>query len=417
MRILHLVHQFPPERIGGTELYTLALAKGLIHRGHRAAVFHRAPGPPGLTESDWEDVPTYRACAGEMTSVSVYRSSFGDADLSDAFARAVKHFKPELIHIQHLKGLPTAVVGLAQEEQIPLIYTLHDFWAICANAQLLTNYSQAICEGPARGCTNCARCAVAMLGNSAFLLALPVLAALMAWRNLRLAPALQATEVIVAPTRFVGDWFVAHGWPEHRITVIPHGIEPTIADRERKPNSGRGITVAYIGGLAWQKGVHTLVEAFNGLQGAELWIAGDEGFDPAYVSHLHSLASPSVRFLGRLEHSEVWTTLAQADVVAVPSLWYETFSLIVHEAFAAGVPVIASDLGALSEAIRHGENGWLVPPGDVGAWSDTLRGLAAEPELLDRAQASIRPPITQEEHLNRIEDLYTEVAERYGGSP
>ena len=417
MRILHLAHQFPPERIGGTELYTLALAKGLIHRGHRAAVFHRAPGPPGLTQSEWEGVPTYRACAGEMTSVSVYRSSFGDTDLSDAFARAVKHFKPELIHIQHLKGLPTAVVGLAQEEKIPLIYTLHDFWAICANAQLLTNYDQTICEGPTKGCTNCARCAIAMLGNSAFLLALPVLAGLMTWRNLRLARALQAAKVIVAPTRFVRDWFVARGWPEDRIAVISHGIEPSTTDRKRKQKSGSGITVAYIGGLARQKGVHVLVEAFNGLQGAELWIAGDETFDPAYVSYLRSLASPNVRFLGLLEHKEVWTTLAQADVVAVPSLWYETFSLIAHEAFAAGAPVIASDLGALSDAIHHGEDGWLVAPGDVGAWRDRLGGLSAEPDLLTRARASIRSPATQEEHLNRIEGLYTQAAGRYGGSP
>lgn len=417
MRILQVVHQYPPERIGGTELYTLALAKGLNHRGHRAAVFHRAPGPPGLAQSEWEGVPTYRACAGEMNSVSVYRSSFGDASLFDAFAGAIKHFRPELIHVQHLKGLPTAVVGLAQERKIPLVHTLHDFWTICANAQLLTNYDQTICDGPTSGCTNCARCAIAMLGNSASVLAFPAIAALMTWRNLRLARALQAAEVIIAPTRFVRDWFVAQDWPEERITVVPHGIEPPPVDVAGKSRSDRHITVAYVGGLARQKGVHTLVEAFSGLQGAELWIAGDEAFDPAYVSYLRSLASPNVRFLGRLEHEEVWATLAQADAVAIPSLWYETFSLIAHEAFAAGVPVIASDLGALSEAIHHGEDGWLVTPGDVGTWRETLNRLVGEPDLLTRARASIHPPVTQEEHLNQIEGLYMQAADRYGGSP
>jgi glycosyltransferase involved in cell wall biosynthesis len=172
----------------------------------------------------------------------------------------------------------------------------------------------------------------------------------------------------------------------------------------------------YIGGLAWQKGVHTLVEACNGLHGAQLWIAGDEAFDPAYVSHLRSLASPNVQFLGQLGREEVWATLAQADLVAVPSLWHETFSLILHEAFAAGTPAIASDLGALSESIRHAEDGWLVPPGDVTAWQQALGRLIAEPELLSRARANIRPPMSQEDHLDRIEDLYMSIAGVRGGS-
>ena len=417
MRILHLVHQFPPERIGGTELYTLALAKGLIHRGHRVAVFHRAPGPPGLAHSEWEGVPVYRACAGEMSAVSVYRSSFRDPVLSGAFAQALKDFQPDLIHIQHLKGLPTSVVRLAQQERIPLVCTLHDFWAVCANAQLLTNYDRTICDGPTTGCTNCARCAMAMLDTPASALAFPLLAALMTWRNRRLARALRSVEVLIAPTEFVRGWFVAQGWPQDRILAIAHGIEPPAAGDEAQKTLGDGVNVAYIGGLAWQKGVHTLVQAFSGLQGAQLWIAGDETFDPDYVSYLRSLASPNVRFLGRLEREEVWATLAQADAVAIPSLWYETFSLIAHEAFAAGVPAVASDLGALSEAIRHGENGWLVPPGDVGAWRETLSRLVAEPELLSRARAQIQPPMTQEEHLNRIEGLYARTAGRYGGAP
>ena len=415
MRILQVVHQYPPERIGGTELYTLALARGMTHRGHQVAVFHRAPGTPGLTPSDWQDMPTYRACNGEMTSISLYRSSFGDAALSKAFARVVKDFEPDLIHLQHLKGLPASIVRSARDERIPLVSTLHDYWTVCANAQLLTNYDQTICDGPRYGCTNCARCAVAMLDNPASALALPLLAALMTWRNFLLERALHNVEVMIAPTEFVRRWFVTQGWPEDRIEVIPHGIEPPTGDRGRNPGKDQRLHVVYIGGLAWQKGVHTLVEACNGLHGVQLSIAGDEAFDRAYVSHLRSLASPNVQFLGRLERKEVWAALAQAGVVAVPSLWYETFSLILHEAFAAGTPVVASDLGALSEAVRHGVDGWLVAPGDVGAWRETLGLLAEEPSLLSNARANIRPPMTQEDHLDRMEDIYSCAVASHGG--
>ena len=67
--------------------------------------------------------------------------------------------------------------------------------------------------------------------------------------------------------------------------------------------------------------------------------------DPAYVASLRANAGPGVRFFGALTHAQVWDILDQIDAVAVPSLWYETFSLIAHEAFAAGRPVIASGLG------------------------------------------------------------------------
>lgn len=416
MRILQIVHQYPPERIGGTELYTLALAKGMMDRGHQVAVFHRAPGSPGLVLSDWEGVPTYRACAGDMTPVSAYRSSFGDSVLSAAFAQATRQFQPELVHIQHLKGLPSSIVRHAREKRIPQICTLHDYWAVCANAQLLTNYDQTICMGPRNGATNCARCAVALLDKPISVLGLPMLAATMVWRNRLMARALQTSDVMVAPTDFVRNWFIAYGWPEERIRVIPHGIEPPISNPESDVKPGTGLTVAYIGGLSWQKGVHILVEAFDGLQDAQLWIAGDQTFDPAYVAHLRALASSNVHFLGPLARAEVWATLAQADVVAVPSLWYETFSLIVHEAFAAGVPVLASDLGALREAVRQGQDGWLVQPGDVPAWRRTLSHLTKEPDLLEHARAGIRPPVTQEEHLDRVEDLYKRAVGAHGDS-
>jgi glycosyltransferase involved in cell wall biosynthesis len=242
-----------------------------------------------------------------------------------------------------------------------------------------------------------------------------MLAALMTWRNFLLERALHDVEVMIAPTAFVRRWFVTRGWPEDRIEVIPHGIEPPTGDRGRTPGKDQRLHVMYIGGLAWQKGVHTLVEACNGLHGAQLSIAGDEAFDPAYVSHLRSLASPNVQFLGQLGRERVWATLAQADVVAVPSLWYETFSLILHESFAAGTPVVASDLGALGEAVRDGVDGWLVAPGDVGAWRQTMGRLADEPSLLNDARANIRPPMTQEDHLDRIEDLYSRALAAHGG--
>ncbi len=167
---------------------------------------------------------------------------------------------------------------------------------------------------------------------------------------------------------------------------------------------------AYFGGLAWQKGVHVLIEAFNRLpDGSELWIAGDESADPAYTNSLRASAGPGVRFLGALSMAQVWDTLGQVDVVVIPSLWYETFSLIAHEAFAAGRPVAASRLGALAEVVHDGVDGLMVTPGDVAAWHRALQRLSEAPELRAKLCAGIRPPLTLQEHTTRLEAIYTEI--------
>jgi glycosyltransferase involved in cell wall biosynthesis len=167
------------------------------------------------------------------------------------------------------------------------------------------------------------------------------------------------------------------------------------------------VRFAYIGGLSWQKGVHVLIEAFGQVQGqAELWIGGDESFDPDYVAHLRALATGRVRFLGRLTREQVWQTLAKVDVVTVPTLWYETFSFIVSEAFTAGIPVVASRLGPLSDRVRDRTDGFSVPPGDVEAWRATLQRLVDDPELRARLQANVEPPVTLEQHVDQLESLY-----------
>ena len=91
------------------------------------------------------------------------------------------------------------------------------------------------------------------------------------------------------------------------------------------------------------------------------------------------MAGPRVRFMGELSREQVWGCLAKVDVLVVPSLWYEAFSLIAHEAFLAGIPVIASRLGALAEVVQDGVDGLLVPPSDVSAWTATLQRLVDEP--------------------------------------
>jgi glycosyltransferase involved in cell wall biosynthesis len=89
---------------------------------------------------------------------------------------------------------------------------------------------------------------------------------------------------------------------------------------------------------------------------------------------------------GRIPHSEQSNALSRLDVVVVPSVWIETGPLTVLEAFAAGVPVLGSDLSGINEWVREDQNGWLFPPGDAAALAAKIGQLCASPLWLEGAR-------------------------------
>ncbi len=406
MRVLHVVHQYPPSYVGGTELYTQTLAKALADRGHEITVLHRGSAPgSGLKHRQENGTLILEAWAGLCKPNSRFLATFSHSWMQRTFECVLDEIRPDLVHVQHLMGFPAGCARALLKRGIPFVITLHDYWWVCANAQLLTNYSQQLCDGPS-AYLNCARCVLARAGLNALWPALPALAPLLAWRaRILRAVMLQAT-TLIAPSSFVQDWYACHGVPVNQIKVLPHGLEwPSgLPARESTDDT---LCLAYVGGLSWQKGVHILVEAVGRLgQTVRLYVAGDEAFDPDYMTLLRAIAGPNVHFLGRLGRQEVWELLSQVDVVAVPSLWRETYSLVVHEAFAAGVPVIASRVGALAGAVRDGTNGLLLAPGDVRAWHEGIRRLTEQPDLISRLRANVGTPTTLAEHADQVESVY-----------
>jgi len=414
---LYLVHQYPPEHVGGTELYTQSVARMLAGMGHQAGIFYRDHGAGhGLELHRDENVALWRAWSSPENPTRRFMATFGDVTVERLFERVLDDFRPDLVHVQHLMGLPAQLLRVLLQRRIPYVVTLHDYWWICANAQLLTNDGQQICDGP-RLWLNCGRCALARAGMGTLWPAAPVLAPFLAARARLQRQALEQADRLIAPTVFVKTWHVTHGVSADKIEVLPHGIEgPHLPAHRPRPDGP--FRFACIGGLARQKGVHVLIEAFARLTGqAELWVAGSETFDPAYAQRLRSLAGPRVIFMGGLSREQVWSCLAEIDVLAVPSLWYEAFSLIAHEAFVAGVPVVASRLGALAEVVHDGVDGLLVPPGDVDAWAAALQRLADSPELLDRLRVGVRPVTDLMRHVQLLTDVYARALPGSGLSP
>jgi glycosyltransferase involved in cell wall biosynthesis len=296
-----------------------------------------------------------------------------------------------------------AILARLRRRRLPTVITLHDYWWVCANGLLLTNYDATVCAGP-RGYLNCTRCAVAR-GGARLWPAAPVLWASLRRRADLLRRGAAAADLLLTPSAFVAEWHAAQGFPTAR--VRPLGVDLAVGPRTRAP--ARPLRLAMIGGLSLQKGVHVVVDAVSRhADDMTLTVAGT-GEDRAFVADLRRRAGPNVTWAGRLDRAGVAALLAASDAVLVPSLSYETFSLTLHEAWAAGVPVIASDLGVMARAVRHGVDGLLVPPGDVDAWAATLARLAAAPQELARLAQGIQPPPTVARHLELLQQDYADV--------
>ncbi len=352
---------------------------------------------------------------GTRKRAKVFLHTFRQPHLRDAWHAVLSAEQPDLVHIEHLMGMPFDMVSELVDSQIPYVITLHDYWYLCANAQLLTNTDQTICNGPDSQALNCARCALARANTRGVDRLAPAVASIMNRRNDRASTVLSRAARIIAPTKFVRDIYLSSGSNNLEIDVLEHGTalpsKLSINVQKARPDRFHGdrLHVGYIGSIAQQKGVHVLVEAVNSLpaQDVALTIYGELQTYPEYSSKLRSLAKhPGIKLAGPVERDQLWAALAEFDVFVFPTLWYEVSPLTIDEAFAVGIPIVASHIGAMSEKIIDGVNGRLFPPGDVGSLREILANLASSPEILSSWRCEIPPVFTIEDHIRALEEIY-----------
>ena len=203
--------------------------------------------------------------------------------------------------------------------------------------------------------------------------------------------------------------------PAHwdKLHVVHCGIDP---DRYRiAPHDGQ--TLLFVGRLAGVKGVPILLEAMAALKARHpalrLVLIGD-GPERATLEALAKPLGDSVSFLGYRSQSEVAEALAQADVFALPS-FAEGVPVVLMEAMAAGVPVVATQIAGIPELVRHGDSGLLVPPGDAEALTEAIDALLASADRRRAMGSAGRATVAAEFNIHReaarLSALFTAYAE------
>ena len=216
-----------------------------------------------------------------------------------------------------------------------------------------------------------------------------------AWLRLAGGPAerraLAAADMVIALTPPAADRLMRDGIPEPRIRVIPPGYDPdlfaTAADApDPFPDLGRP-RVGYVGRIAPQKDVGTLISAFGRItEPACLLIVGDGPGRPAAERQARLLARP-VRFAGFAPHARIPAVLRHIDLLVLATRYEELPSVLI-EAMAAGLPVIASRVGGIPALVEDDVNGLLVPPGDAAALAAAISRVLAEPGTAARLAAA-----------------------------
>ena len=415
LRIAFVVHKLPPESLGGTEVYTRSLARALAAQGHKVQIF--APSATvaqteTVVEADGVEItraplPTSRATENPAAQ---FWHTFRDRTLESHFAHFVQQARPDVVHFQHVQGVSARLIELAAGR--PRFATLHDYWYFCANSQLVRP-DRSPCGGPSAGCRNCVDCATARADLAPLRALRPLVALPLAWRNQLLRNATAQIDHFFAPSAFLRDFYVDQGFDGTRIQVIENGMDLTRlragAETARTPTPG--LRVGFLGTLAWQKGPHVLVDAFNRLPDdttATLTLHGSADAFPDYAATLRaSIRHPNITLADPVRYDDVGRVLRTFDLLVVPSLWYENSPLVIQEAYALGIPVLASDLGALAEKVDDTRTGRLFPPGDAHALAILLNEISAHPDVLSTWRRQIEPPPAMEEHAAELAATYT----------
>ena len=259
----------------------------------------------------------------------------------------------QIVHIHNFFPLLTpAVHQAAAERGVAVVQSLHNYRLLCAGAQFLRNGQ--VCEKCLHGNRLWGvfhRCYRGSLPGSASLVA-------MQSRASRRKTWQRHVHRFIALTEFARAKFIAGGLPADRIVVKPNFTPPPQASALRTLEREGAL---FVGRLSVEKGVRTLVQAWQALPDIPLTIAGD---GPERTA-LAAAAPPNVRFLGQVSRANVNALMRRAACLVMPSIWFEGFPMTLVEAFANGLPVIGSRLGALEEVIEHGRTGLLVTPGEA----------------------------------------------------
>ena len=342
-----------------------------------------------LLESRGHEVIRYTVhndCIEGMGRVDLLRRMLWNSQTYNELQALIRDRRPDVMHCHNtFPLLSPSAYRAARDAGVPVVQTLHNYRLLCLGATLQRNGLP--CEECIDRPTSWPGVRHACYRHS--YAASAAAAAMVQWHRWRRTWR-EAVDHYIALCDFSREKFIGAGFPPEKISVKPNFVYP-----DRGEGDGGGAYAAFVGRLSPEKGIHTLLAAWSWLRAdIQLRIVGDGPL--ASMVDEAAAADPRITWLGACSPEEVQRTLREAACLVMPSTWYETFGLVIIEAFAAGTPVIASRMGSMRELVDHGRTGFLFGPRDDVDLADKV-------ELLfgDRTRLAVMRRAAREEYEQR----------------
>lgn len=293
-------------------------------------------------------------------------------------SKLLDEFKPGIVHVHNtLPLISPSIYFAAYSRRIPVVQTLHNYRLACPAGTFFRD--GRVCEDCLSGTLMSSVINRCYRGSAAGSAAISIM--LMVHRGLGTYSA--KVDRYLALTNFARKKIKALGIPGEKIEVKPNFLPDP-------PRVGKGGgAFVFVGRLSREKGIENLLNAWASVPGETLTVFGDgplrqELEDRARARQL------KVEFMGARPKEEIITAMQDAKAVLVPSVWYEGLPMVVVEAYACGTPVLASDIGSLSEIVRDSKTGFLFAPDDVDGIAAVARRLSESSGVAEQLRIGAR---------------------------
>jgi len=425
MKILFVCSGYLPSSVGGVELQVYHIVKELKNQGHDVLVFCREYAPAkdeySIHRDVYDEIPVARMNY-KFTDCDTFEKIYANTTITRIFKDVFQEFGPDLVHVHHLSCLSTEIVRMVKEAQVPVVMTLHDFWMGCPRGQRMTASLSPCSEIRLSRCLPCLRelwpsffkggregterekadvCDLEMVEQY----------------HEDIHCVLDSVDRLITPSNFMKNIFIRYGISESRISVVENGLDHELFKGVNHVRSSM-VRFGFIGSILPSKGVHLLIEAFKLIGGSDqrLHIWGEVLPFHKDTNYGHRLAvltkgwESSILFHGSYENTKLPEILSEIDILVVPSIWYEAFCLTIREGFLSNTPVIASNYGAMAEAIDDGETGLLFNVGDCVDLSEKMKQLMTDHSLRRKLAESPKHVATVKQSVAALKKVYKDVS-------